>query len=918
MSCTEEPGTTVWSRLYRALLRCFPANVRRDSGQEMLDLFADLCEAERERRGVTGVLIVSLRAYSEIPLQAWAAHWERWRRPQAMAPSARPSSSRLPHRQRTGFITQDLRYALRRMAQSPGFTAVAILSLAIGIGANTAIFSVVNGVLLRNRPYREPDRLVHVYSRIENRSAYANSAYQDLTDLKALDDLFADVGAFAGRMSRVTENGEARRVMVEAVTHNLFPLLGISAAAGRTFVADEDLVPGTHHVAVLGHSYWGRRYAADPAVIGRTIELAGRPYTIVGVMPQRLESLFMPGARTEVFVPMTMAASLGDEGGTAMYTDRAALEVKIIGRLRPGVGLDRARARVEELSRQLRRAYPDAFAGRSFNLVPTSDVVIQPDFDAVLLLPVAALLMTMVGLVLLLACTNLASLLLAQGIERKKEIAVRLALGAGRGRLVGQLLTETLLLTAIGSAVGLLLARWSLDLMTGLQPPLWITIDIDHRLDVTVLLFTLGVAMAASALAGLVPAIQSTNPDVTPTLKNECVTRGSRRLGLRDGLVACQIAISTVLLVGGGLVLRSLQEAQRAEPGFATRDAGLLWLDMQLSGIPGAQLNDVTRELAAQARALPGIEAVGSASGIPLAQGIWHGDYVIPGAEPPEVGEAYHLPYYSIDHEFFATMGMALASGRGITSDDRQGTEPVVVVSETAARRFWPGESPLGKEILAAGSSLAHRVVGVVRDVKIRSLGGPPEPVFFFSQAQSAARNVWLVARGQLTPREIAAALRRVVRESERDLVVMLESTLEEQLAVKLFPFRMAAGLLSVFGLMALALAAMGLYGMVSFAVARRRREVGIRMSLGAVTGRVVWTLVRGAVGVVVAGGVIGLAAAVGVAQFLRCFLIGVRPADLVTLISVPLLLWGVATAAALLPARRACSASPLTALRHE
>jgi len=920
VSSAEEQGATVWSRLYRALLFCFPADVRRDSGREMLELFSDLCEAERERRGLIGVVVFSLRAYVEISLKACAEHLEHLRRLRTGQPT--PSKGfAVAHRDpraRFAIIVQDLRHALRRLARSPGFAAMAIFSLAIGIGANAAVFSVINAVLIRERPYQSSRELVHVYSRIENRTSYANSAYQDLTDLKALDDVFADVGAFAGRMARATENDEPRRVMVEAVTHNLLPMLGLDAAVGRTFLPEEDVVAGAHYVAILGYGYWVRRYAADYAVLGRSIELAGRPYTIIGVMPERLESLFMPGARTDLFVPMTTASSLGDDVGTGMYTDRVALDVKIIGRLRPGVDLDHARARVDGLTRQLREAFPEAFENRSFNLVPTRDVVIQPDLDAVLLVPIAALLMAMVGLVLLLTCTNLASFLLAQGVERSREMALRLALGAGRGRLVSQLLTETLLFTAAGSAVGLLIARWSLDLMTSLQPPLWIAVDIDHRLDPTVLLFTVGVATAAGLLAGLVPAIRSTKPDLASALKIGCVADTKTGLRMRNGLVACQIGISTVLLVGGGLFLRSLQEAQRAERGFTTRDAGVVWVDLQLSGIPQERWSEVAEALTVQAERIPGIAAVGSSSGIPLAQGIWHGDYVIPGIDPPLGRDAHHLPHYAVDHRFLEVMGIELASGRGITTHDGRGTEPVVLVSESAAGRFWPGESPLGKQIVQSVSGTAYRVVGIVRDVKILGLGEAPQPVLFLAQAQGRGRNLWLVARGQPSPPEIAAGLHRVVRDFDEELVVMLETTLEEQVAVKLFPFRLAVGLLSVFGLMALVLAAIGLYGVVSFSVVRRTREVGIRLSLGAVNNRVMWMLVRGALVVVVVGGLIGLAAAAGAAQLLRYFLIGVRPVDPVTVLSVPLILWGVAAAAAIVPARRASRANPVTALRYE
>jgi predicted permease len=904
-----DPGLGIGLRLYRLLLFCFPGSVRREFGQEMLDLLADLREAERHRRGWTGVMWVSLKAYVEVPMKAWAAHSEMRRRARRVrGREGRSPSGRLrggPGGIGTELATflHDLRYALRRLARSPGFTTVAILSLAIGIGANTAIFSVINAVLIRGRPYQEVEGLVHVYTSHENGSPYGISSYPDLLDLRALDDLFADVGAFSGHLSRTLDGGEARPVHVEGVTHNLFPMLGLQAAVGRTFLPEEDEVPGARAVAILNWGYWHRRYGEDPSVLGQTVEIAGRPFTVVGVTPERYESFLAPGVRSDIIIPMMMTGSLSEESSRAAYTDRGARGIKIMGRLRPGVPLEQARSRAEGLSAQLQAAYPEHYQGRSFNVVFAADVAVQPDIDEALAY-IGALLMTMVGLVLLLACTNLATFLLARGLDRKREIAVRLALGARR------------VLALIGGAAGLLLARWSLDLLAGTLPPTYIPVTVDYGLDGTVLLFTLGVATLAGVLAGLVPTLQSTNPDVAPTLKDEAVPGKQRRYGLQKGLVAVQVAISMVLLVCGGLFVRSLTVAQEIDPGFTTREAGMVWVDLQTSGIPPSEWHAVTEELLARARSLPGIEAVGSSTSVPLTQGGWSAPFTIPGVDPPEGWDSHRVAFGSIDPDFFEVVGISLVAGRGITRLDREGTEPVVVVNEAAVRRFWPGEDALGREIVAMRSGLSHRVVGVAGDTKSQSLDDAPEPLFYFSHAQLPAANVRLVARGLPTPPEIAAALRRSVREVDTDLVIIAETTLDEQLSVVLFPARLAAGLLSVFGLLAMGLASIGLYGVVSFAVSRRTREVGIRMSLGADAGEVVGMVIRSAMGMVLVGAAIGLVTTLGLSRLLDWFLIGIGPYDLVTFAAVPLVLCSVALLAAFVPARRAARVNPVRALR--
>jgi len=908
--------------LYRWTLYLLPGEFRTRYALQMLQAFRDTSDAVRAGRGVSSATRAELRMLAELLIGLPREHLQSWKEcsKRAVTPSLGEMSSATKKAPPLGPLIQDLRYAFRRVSQSPGFSFVAVFTLAVGIGANTAIFSLVNAVLIRNRPYRAPQELVHVYSKVEGRSAYANTSYQDLLELRGLDDVFDAVGAYAGRMSRVMENDGAVPVFIEAVTQNLFPLLGLEPRLGRVFLPEEDVVPGNHPVAILGYGRWQRSYAEAPDIIGKSITLGGRPFTIVGVMPESFESLMVPGVRTDVFVPMKMAAALSREGDEGMYFDRTAQDVKVIGRLRSDVRPEYASVRIDGLSDQLKAAFPDVYEDRTFNVVPTLDVVIQPDFDRVLLLPIAALLMAMVGLVLMLTCTNLASLLLARGADRAREVAVRCALGAYRIRLVSQFLTETMVLGVVGCFAGLLLAHWLLNVLTAIQPPFWVPIDIDHSLDSNVLLFSLCVTALAGLLAGVAPALRSTSPNVAPVLRGEHPPIRHRHFDLRNVLIGLQIVVSVVLLVAGGLFLRSLQEARNADPGFATQDAGVVWLDLGVSGIPMSEWSSTTEKLVERARALPGVNEVGVSNGIPLAVGAGSGAFDIPGVEPPEDYEHHHVRIYCIDQNFFPAMGIDLIAGRGIRGADRFDTDPVLVVSEAAARRFWPGEDPLGRSVFSTELEQPMRVVGVARDIKLDRLDEAPQPLFYLAAKQHAHRadNVLLVARGNAPAAEIAANLRHLVRSVDAQLVVMTVSSLREQFSVMLFPYRAAAGLLVAFGTLALVLAAIGLYGAVSFAVSRKTREVGIRMSLGAKASNVIWSMIKDILVVVAAAVFLGVLAAVSVARFLHGFLIGVEPFDMPTLVCVPILLLSVAFVAAFVPARRASRACPSESLRTE
>jgi len=820
-------------------------------------------------------------------------------------------------RDRFDNLFQDLRYAIRRMTRAPGFTAAAILSLAIGIGANTAVFSVVNALLLRPLPYRAPDELVRVYTNYPNLSPWGSSAYPDYLEMKALEEVFSEVGAFYDILAPVTVGETPRMTMVEAVSASFLPMLGVEPILGRNFLPDEDLEPGQNTVALLGYGFWSRAFGGDPDVLSRTLRIGGQPYTIVGVTPESFGSGTLSIMKSDVFVPVTQASQIEGSAGGEIYSSRGSRSFSVEARLQSGVSVEEARARLQALATGLQETYPASNQDRSFTVIPAQEVKTSPEIDEGLPF-IAAFLMAVVGMVLLLACTNLASFLLAQGVRRQREIAVRLAMGAQRGRLVRQLLSETIILGLLGGGAGLLLAGWTLGIFRGLLPALPGGITMEMGLDWRVLVFTLVLSAVAGILFGLVPALQSTRPDITPTLKGSGVDPGKRRFSLQSALVGMQMAISVILLVGGGLFARALLVAENIDPGFETQNAGTAWLELSMSGVPEAGWSNAESELVDRLLADPGIESVATASQLPLALGRSFQLFTIPGVEPPPGMEGHRIHYSQVSPSFFATMEIPILVGRGLSPEDASGAPDVAVISEEMAQSYWPEENPIGKQILRGTAERAATVVGVARDTKIERLGEVPIPFIYFARAQYTSGSLRVVAKGRSGSENLVATLQRVMREVNPNFAVMEVRPMEDHISLLLFPARVAALLLGVFGGLALFLAAIGLYGAVNFSVSSRTREIGIRMSLGADRRSVIGSTMKGAMGMVALGGLLGLAASYALARVIQGLLFGVDAGDPLTLILVPALLCGVAFVAALIPARRATRVNPVEALRTE
>ena len=819
---------------------------------------------------------------------------------------------------------QDMRYGARMLRKRPGFTAVAVVSLAIGIGANTAIFTLVNASLLREDLdlVDRPDELVDIYLATPD-TEYSFLSHPIVEDLRE-----GTSGVFSGfavstfpwvQIDRARSGVEG--IFLEVVTGDYFATLGVEALLGRPIAPEDDVSLGGHPVVMLNYRYWQRRFGGDPNVVGRELRVNGRAYTIIGVAPADY-----PGAgrwgEVGLYAPMSMVDEL--TGEQARENRGYAL---MIGKARfaPGVTRVRAETAVTAVAAALDVARPEGWdVGNGFTLVPTLEVVIFPSIDTYLR-QAAGLLFGVVGLVLLLACTNLASFLLARARERRREMSVRLALGASRGALVRQLLTETTLLSLLGGIVGLGLATWLLRtlLEADLGQPLSFRLYLDLDLDGTVLAFTGSISMLAGTLLGLVPALQTTRPDVVAALKEDTAGGGQRgQIRWRNGLVVTQLTVSLVLMVGAGLFLRDYQQRLAIDPGFGRDPTALMTVRFPTNRYTPDEAQQLVQRLSDRFRAMPGVDAVGSTSFLPLGLGLASGgtlEFNVDGHEPPPDQDGYRATLASVDAGFFDAAGIPLVQGRIFTDADGAG---VTIISEAMAQRFWPHDDAVGHLLRGTDDDRDNanlRVVGVAQDVKVQSIGEAPALMVYRPHAgRGTLSGLTFVARTSANPDQTARALVTAGRAIDPELMVLRTETMTQHLENSRLAAQLAAFLLSAFGVLALVLSVVGLYGVVSYAVASRTREVGIRMALGASAAAITRLLTGSGLRLVLVSSAIGLTLSLLVTRVLSGLFFGVGTLDPVTFVVAPLVLLVTSIVAVSLPALRVSRIDPVAALRAE
>ncbi|HWS87825.1 MAG TPA: ABC transporter permease [Pyrinomonadaceae bacterium] len=817
---------------------------------------------------------------------------------------------------------KDVRFGLRVLWKGKGFTAVAVLTLGLGIGVNAAIFSGVSAFVLRPLDgVEEPGRLVSVFENSDGGPGYNNFSYPDLLDYGARTDFFEGLTAHTMVQAAVGERDQTDVIWGQYVTGNFFDVLKVRMQSGRGFLPEEDRTPGTHPVVVLSDALWRERFGADPSIVGRQVQLNGRPLTVVGVASPEFH-----GAKwalsMKFWVPLMMRQQLS--GGTNSWiTARGSHWLEVFGRLKPGVTEEQAAAALTSVAARLEAEYPEARNKNVRVLIAEERIGRWSDMAGVVSLS-SGLALAMAGLVLLVACANVANMMLARAVARGREIGIRLALGAGRWRVVRQLLTESVILSLAGGAVGLVLSFWMTDALTTFFPKIQYPITVDVSPDRRALLFTAAVSLLTGVVFGLAPAFQSTKPDLVPVLKGESQRSGrARRLSLRNALVVAQVAISLVVLVCAALFVQSFRHAKSIDPGFATDGAFLVSVNPGLFGYEKEQGRDFYRRLAERVRATPGVEAAGFADWLPLGDSSNDWGPIYPAEQPaPPPGEGLNSHAQTVSAGYFKAMRISLVEGRDFDDREREGVKPeALVINETLARRLWPGESSfVGRRMMLGRGENAEalEVVGVVRDSKVRTLGEKQRPLMYVSVDQTYRGGLTLVVRAPGGGEGVVAGVRQAVKEIDARMPLYNVRTIEQHLTWAFWAQSMGASLATAFGLLALALAAVGLYGVVAYTVARRTHEIGIRVALGA-QGRDILRIVLGqGMALTLVGLAAGLAGAFALARLLSSLLYGISPGDPATYILVALLLAVVALMACLVPARRATKVDPMVALRYE
>ena len=874
---------------YRLLLAAFPRRVRHEFGPDMEQMFADHLASAGSRGGrgrlwaaalVDAVMYGSAERLNGISAAGSAAaralkRWRWWMHA----------------------FRQDVAFAVRLLWKQPGITFIAVLTLALGIGANTAIFSAVNAVLLRPLPYAEPDRIMTLWEKRQAEGVMDNVVSPaDLLDWARMNSTFENIAGYTGMSADLTGAGEPVRLVAGAVSPAFFDVFRIHMLLGRTFAPEEGTV-GRDRVTILGYPLWRDRFGSNPSVVGQSISLGGEPHEIIGVLPREFD---FPD-EGELWVPLAFNAQ----------PMRANHFLLVYGRLKDGVTLEQARADMDRVGALLQTSYPDLNRGHSSHVVPMGEYLKEP-LRASLWLLLAA-----VGFVLLIACVNVANLLLARAATRTREIAVRAAIGAGRARLMAQMLVESVVLALVGGCAGLLVAWWAIRVLRALAPEGIRVVGLDHlALEPRVLLFTLVLSILTGIVFGVLPASNIASQDINANLREGGRSPAGLRRRLRLALVVSEVALASLLLVAAGLTVRSFQTILRADPGFVSD--GVLTFNLPL---PTARYREAEgqlrlfRQVEERIAALPGVEVAGSTTHLPLGGSDSRRGVGIEGREPtPDTPTRAHVR--AITPNYLRAMRMTLREGRPLSSEDTEKSPFVLLVNETMARRYWPNQSPVGRRLQLGGESEWRTVVGVVADVKFWGLTAAVNPEMYLPEGQYPMPFRSFVLRTSADPATLASAVREQIRQVDPNLPLAKLRTMKEITADSVGSQRSGMWLLACFGALALTLAAAGIYGVMSHMVTSMRSEIGIRMTLGARPASVMQLVLKEGLGEAAAGLALGIAGGVLVMRSFRTMLFEVQPADPLTIVAVAVLLLATAAIACTVPARRAMKVDPVEALR--
>ena len=811
-------------------------------------------------------------------------------------------------------LRADLRFAGRMVMKSPLFTTIVVLTLALGIGLNAAVFSMVDALLLRPLPgVANANELVQLYRTWPGDQQYGSNSIPHFWDVRARSsDVFTGAASWDFARVNITAGDRPQRMLMQMVSADFFTVLGVSAAMGRTFVPAEDEGRGAHPVGVLSDGGWRTLFGGDPDIIGRRVPVNGQSVEIIGVTRPGFRGA-LPLVDPMLWMPLMQLEQLHPGSGRT-FENRDNNSMNIAARLRPGVSVEQARARMDAITLELRAEFPDAYEQSGINVVLQSEAGIHPTMRGAQV-GLSAVVMIVVGLLLLIACVNVANLFLARARDRAREMAVRLALGARRAALVRQLLVESLVFSTLAGGVGLLVAWWTIGLANAIELPMDVAFRPDLRLSPLVLWFSLGVSLITGVLFGLVPALQATRPALIPALKGEAPAGGAGSR-LNNGLVVAQMALSIVLLVSAGLFLTNLKNATSLDKGFVSENLLIGAVDPGLQGYTRAATEEFYRRLTVSLEGNPGVRSVAFIDQMPLGLGSSDRGVEIPGYTPAE-NEGMSIHYAKVSPGYFATMGIPLTRGREFTARDDSAAVRGLVVNQRFVDRFWPGKTDVeGRTVRTGGRE--HTVIGVVPTGKYLRLGEDPTAHMWFAQAQSWESGMMAIIRTAGDPAAVAPALRQAVGDLDVNLPVSDVRTMEQYLGISLMPARLTGAALGVFGILGLLLAAVGMYGVMAYSVSQRTREIGIRMAIGAAATDVVRLIMRQGLTLVLVGTAIGLVGALGASRLLRGILYGDTVLDPLTFLLVPLVLIGVSALATFAPARRAAAVDPAITLRTD